>query len=84
MPVPLALDVAPAGQAEGWRRHEDIIDALPYVDTLSAEEKARVDVLIKEEVSCVGMSTHSFASPWTCSACCGSSGTGLMTRHPHQ
>ena len=50
MVQPLALDVAPAGQAPGWRKHEDIIDALPYVDTLSEAEKARVDALIREEV----------------------------------
>ena len=51
MVQPLALDVAPAGQAAGWRKHEDLIDALPYVDTLSAVEKASVDTLIREEVS---------------------------------
>ena len=59
MPVPLALDAAPAGQAAGWRKHEDIIDALPYVDTLSTEEKARVDELIREEVGCAGTCTSS-------------------------
>ena len=50
MVQPLALDVAPAGQARGWRKHEDTIDALPYVDTLNDAEKARVDALIREEV----------------------------------
>ena len=46
----LVLDNAPAGEAASWRRHEDIIDALPYVDTLSDAEKVMVDRLIREEV----------------------------------
>ena len=50
MTQPLALDSAPAGQAGGWRQHEDLIDALPYVDTLSDAEKVMVDKLIREEV----------------------------------
>ena len=52
MTQPLALDSAPAGEAAGWRRNEDLIDALPYVDTLSDVEKAMVDKLIREEVRC--------------------------------
>lgn len=50
MTQPLALDSAPAGQAPGWRRHEDLIDALPYVDAMTPEEKQKVDRLIQEEV----------------------------------
>jgi hypothetical protein len=50
MAQPLALDSVPAGEAAGWRRHEDLIDALPYVDTLSDVEKVMVDKLIREEV----------------------------------
>ena len=46
----LALDSAPAGQAAGWRKGQDLIDALPYVDRLTPEEKQRVDRLIQEEV----------------------------------
>lgn len=51
MAQPLALDSAPAGQGAGWRKGQDLIDALPYVDRLTPEEKQRVDKLIQEEVS---------------------------------
>lgn len=50
MAQPLALDSAPAGQAAGWRKGQDLIDALPYVDRLTPEEKQQVDKLIQEEV----------------------------------
>ena len=50
MTQPLALDSAAVGEAAGWRRHEDLIDALPYVDTMSPEEKQKVDRMIQEEV----------------------------------
>lgn len=50
MAQPLALDSAPAGQASGWRKGQDLIDALPYVDRLTPEEKQRVDKLIQEEM----------------------------------
>lgn len=50
MTQPLALDSAPAGQAAGWRKGEDLIDALPYVDRLTPEEKMNVDRLIQEEM----------------------------------
>ncbi|KAK9806831.1 hypothetical protein WJX72_004086 [[Myrmecia] bisecta] len=50
MTQPLALDSAPAGEAAGWRRGEELIDALPYTDALSAEEKQAVDQLIQEEL----------------------------------
>ena len=64
---PLALDVAPAGQAPGWRKHEDLIDALPYVDTLSEAEKASVDALIREEVSHICGTAHAASPvPWAC------------------
>lgn len=46
----LALDSAPAGQAAGWRKGENLIDALPYVDVLTPEEKVNVDRLIQEEM----------------------------------
>lgn len=49
MAQPLALDSAPAGQGAGWRKGQDLIDALPYVDRLTPEEKQRVDKLIQEE-----------------------------------
>lgn len=50
MTQPLALDSAAVGEAAGWRRHEDLIDALPYVDTMSPEEKQKVDRMIQGEV----------------------------------
>ena len=50
MTQPLALDSAPHGEATGWRRNEELIDALAYVDSLSPVERAAVDKLIAEEV----------------------------------
>lgn len=46
----LALDVAPAGSLTGWRAHQELIDALPYVDPLTTSEQRAVDQLIEEEV----------------------------------
>ena len=62
MAQPLALDSAPAGQGAGWRKGQDLIDALPYVDRLTPEEKQRVDRLIQEEVSM----PHTLAVRSTC------------------
>ncbi|EIE27254.1 breast carcinoma amplified sequence 2 [Coccomyxa subellipsoidea C-169] len=50
MVQPLALDVAPHGEATGWRKDEHLIDALAYIDPLSQEEKTKVDALIMEEL----------------------------------
>mmetsp|Transcript_34726 Transcript_34726/g.98403 ORF Transcript_34726/g.98403 Transcript_34726/m.98403 type:complete len:249 (+) Transcript_34726:209-955(+) len=44
---PLAIDY---GQASGWRKHGDLIDALPYVDPLTPEDKRYVDKLVEEEM----------------------------------
>lgn len=46
----LALDNAPLGQAAGWRKGENLIDALPYVDRLTPGEKLSVDRLLQEEM----------------------------------
>ena len=46
----LALDSVPAGCLPGWRAHQDLIDALPYVDPLTTSEQRAVDQLIEEEV----------------------------------
>ncbi len=37
--APLALDSCAYGQSLGWRRGEDLIDALPYIDALTPEIK---------------------------------------------
>ena len=50
MTQPLALDSAPHGEAGSWRRGEELIDALAYVDSLAPAERAAVDKLIAEEV----------------------------------
>lgn len=50
MTQPLALDSAPHGEAGSWRRGEELIDALAYVDFLAPAERAAVDKLIAEEV----------------------------------
>ena len=49
MAAPLALDYAAHGQAVGWRKGEDLIDALPYVDHVPEELKPRIQALIDEE-----------------------------------
>ena len=46
----LAIDIAPHGEASGWRRGEHWIDALAYTDPLTAEEKQAVEQLIEQEV----------------------------------
>lgn len=46
----LAVDNAPHREATGWRRNEELIDALAYVDSLTPAERAAVDKLIAEEV----------------------------------
>ena len=48
--APLALEFTAHGQSAGWRRGEDLIDALPYIDTLPPEAKKQVDALIEEEL----------------------------------
>jgi pre-mRNA-splicing factor SPF27 len=47
---PLALDSAAYGQASGWRKGEDLIDALPYIDPLTPDIKKQVEALIEEEM----------------------------------
>lgn len=37
-------------EATGWRRNQDLITALPYVDLITDQEKLAVDALIEEEV----------------------------------
>lgn len=46
-------DVAHGEQKE-WRRHQHLVDALPYVDGLTPAEKQAVDKLIEEEVRRLG------------------------------
>jgi pre-mRNA-splicing factor SPF27 len=38
------------GEGTGWRKGQGLIDALPYVDGLSAAEKQQVDALIEDEM----------------------------------
>ena len=47
---PLAIAATAFGEGAGWRKGQDLIDALPYVDALTPEEKQAVDKLIEEEV----------------------------------
>ena len=46
----LLLDSAAHGSSTGWRKGEDLIDALPYVDVLHPDVKRQVDVMIEEEM----------------------------------
>ena len=45
-----ALVVAPSGPA--GPRSEDELTGLPYIDAISPEEKATVDGMLQQEVSC--------------------------------
>lgn len=40
--APLALTYAAHGQGALWRKGEDLIDALPYIDPLPADVKKQV------------------------------------------
>ena len=47
----LALDAAPSDAAPSWRaRGAALVDALPYVDSLTPSERALADRLIEAEV----------------------------------
>lgn len=50
-----------------WRRGREVIDALPYIDSLDATEKEAVMKIINEEV-CLCEMYHSCASR---GCCCG-------------
>ena len=59
MAAPLALDVAPHGELPGWRRGEEALDSLAYIDNFTDQEKAMVERLIIDEVprpSCIAVS----------------------------
>jgi pre-mRNA-splicing factor SPF27 len=47
---PLALTYHAHGQGQGWRKGEDLLDALPYIDPLTPDVKSQVDKLIEEEM----------------------------------
>lgn len=51
---PLAISDTAHGAEIGWRRGQDLITALPYVDALTAESRAAVERLVQEEV-CLGV-----------------------------
>jgi len=48
---PLALAGEAFAEQEGWRRREELVDSLPYIDGLEAGEKEAVMRLVEEEVS---------------------------------
>jgi hypothetical protein len=47
---PLALASEAVAEQTGWRRGEDLIDSLPYIDGLETGEKEAVMRLVEEEV----------------------------------
>lgn len=48
---PLALEYHGKAQAEGhWRRGQELIDALAYIDPLTPDVKQQVDKLVEEEM----------------------------------
>lgn len=49
-PLPLAIEGQAFSEGKGWRRGQHLVDALPYIDSLTADEKAVVDRMIEEEV----------------------------------
>lgn len=48
--APLALPAEAFGEETGWRRRQHLVDALPYVDHITDEEREAAEKLIKEEV----------------------------------
>lgn len=48
---PLALASEAFVEQKGWRRKEELVDSLPYIDGLEAGEKEAVMRLVEEEVS---------------------------------
>jgi len=54
---PLALTNESFAAQKGWRRNQELVDALPYIDGLQASEKDAVNALIEKEVR---MSTSYF------------------------
>ncbi|KAL6779927.1 hypothetical protein ACKKBG_A14340 [Auxenochlorella protothecoides x Auxenochlorella symbiontica] len=48
---PLAISDTAHGAEIGWRRGQDLITALPYVDALTAESRAAVERLVQEELA---------------------------------
>jgi hypothetical protein len=63
----LALPETAQSEQTGWRRRQDLVDALPYVDALSPEEKKAIDQLIEDEVR---SGTHSKEEKCCASASC--------------
>lgn len=58
MPAPqpaLALTATGHSEQKSWKRNQDLVDALPYVDGLTAQEKQAVDALVMEEASRTGV-----------------------------
>lgn len=47
---PLALANEAFAEQKSWRRREELVDALPYIDGLEPGEKEAVMRLIEEEV----------------------------------
>ncbi len=50
MAAPLALDTAPHDDLPGWRRGEETLDSLAYIDGFTEQEKRAVELLIVEDV----------------------------------
>lgn len=48
--APLALPAEAFGEETGWRRRQHLVDALPYVDHITDEEREAAEKLIREEV----------------------------------
>jgi pre-mRNA-splicing factor SPF27 len=46
----LALEGTAHGQGVGWRKGEDLIDALPYIDALTPAAKRTVEEMIEVEM----------------------------------
>lgn len=49
--APLALEYHGKAQEQGhWRKHQELVDALAYIDPLTSDMKQQVDKLIEEEM----------------------------------
>lgn len=52
---PLVLANEAFGEQKSWRRNQELIDALPYIDSLEPAEKQAVMAVIEEEVRFVNL-----------------------------
>eukprot|EP00890_Picochlorum_soloecismus_P006483 jgi/Picsp_1/6836/NSC_04173-R1_breast carcinoma amplified sequence 2 len=58
----LALTLGSHAEQTGWRRNQDVIDALPYVDDVTPEQKKEIQDMIEEEMRNMNKTTSDYES----------------------